>query len=74
MGIRGTVRRNHDHHFVCTNIDTDVIVTDGDQNYEIPVELLNIMERLCLGMKKVVISFDEQRVQDAEKLRGWLHI
>lgn len=30
MGIRGTVRRATDGHFVHTNIDTDVIVWEGD--------------------------------------------
>lgn len=32
MGIRGTVRRSTDGHFVHCNIDTDVIVWEGDEN------------------------------------------
>jgi mRNA (2'-O-methyladenosine-N6-)-methyltransferase len=32
MGIRGTVRRSTDSHFVHCNVDTDVIVWEGDED------------------------------------------
>lgn len=35
MGIRGTVRRSTDGHFVHCNIDTDVMVWEGDENGEL---------------------------------------
>lgn len=34
MGIRGTVRRSTDGHFVHCNVDTDVIVWEGDDSGE----------------------------------------
>ena len=36
MGIRGTVRRSTDSWFVHCNVDTDVIVWEGDEQGELP--------------------------------------
>jgi len=58
MGIKGTIKRSADTHFIHSNIDTDVIVTKHKQNEvkpDLPIEIFHIMERLCLGMKRMFI-------------------
>jgi hypothetical protein len=64
LGIKGTIRRNVDTHIVNTNIDTDVVVTEDsfipkNSNFEqlIPSELFNIVSRLCLGRRRIFLSF-----------------
>lgn len=57
VGIKGTIRRNFDTHIVTTNLDTDVIVTDSAEDFDFPRELFHTMERLCLGLKKLCLTF-----------------
>ena len=62
LGIKGTIRRSLDSHLIHTNIDTDVIVTSdedlglskiGKNHTVVPGELFKIMERLCLGRRRL---------------------
>ena len=71
LGIKGTVRRNCDTHIIHTNLDTDVVVTQEDQfpthpssndQTFIPIELFNILERLCLGRRRVFFQFEGQQI------------
>ena len=70
MGIKGTIRRNLDGHFINSNLDTDVIVTENHQ--EIPQELFHIMERLCLGRKRMFLTFKDQEMD--QQMPGWVHV
>ncbi len=63
VGIKDNIDRDKDDHLVHSNIDTDVIVSDGDPGIEtldFPVELFHILERLCLGMKRCHLVFEGQ--------------
>lgn len=48
VGIKGTVRRVSDTHFIHTNIDTDVIIDNEKSPFwstEKPTEIFDIIER-----------------------------
>jgi len=55
MGIRGTVRRSTDGHFVHCNVDADVIIADADEHdpHAKPVELQVLCENFCLGTRRL---------------------
>lgn len=55
MGIKGSVRRNLDGHFIHANCDTDVIVAEEPPggSAEKPREMYEIIERFCLGRRWV---------------------
>ncbi|KAG8700263.1 hypothetical protein FRC08_004799 [Ceratobasidium sp. 394] len=57
MGIRGTVRRSTDSWFVHCNIDTDVIIWDGDPTDPTrkPPETYSLIENFCLGTRRLEI-------------------
>ncbi|KAJ1300679.1 hypothetical protein OPQ81_002326 [Rhizoctonia solani] len=57
MGIKGTVRRSTDSWFVHCNIDTDVIVWDGDPTDPTrkPPEMYSLIENFCLGTRRLEI-------------------
>lgn len=74
MGIKGTIKRNTDTHFINSNLDADVIVTDLKEKVDIPLEVFHIMERLCLGRKRVFLQFKGQRIETGADLPGWLTI
>ena len=71
VGIKGTVRRGHDTHFIHANIDTDVIVSEEPPlgSTEKPDELYRIIERFCLGRKRIEL-FGENH----NKRPGWLTV
>jgi mRNA (2'-O-methyladenosine-N6-)-methyltransferase len=58
MGMKGTVRRNVDNHFINSNIDTDIIVTDLAYKVDFPSEIFHLIERLCLGRRRLFLKFD----------------
>lgn len=71
MGIRGTVRRSTDGHFVHCNVDTDVIVSEPDPSDPLhkPKELYQLIENFCLGRRRLDLF------GSAKCLRpGWLTI
>lgn len=51
MGIRGTVKRSTDSHFIHANVDTDVIVAEAFEygSTRKPEEMYDVMEHFCLG-------------------------
>jgi N6-adenosine-specific RNA methylase IME4 len=69
VGIKGQVKRGVDGHFIHANIDTDVIVSEEPPlgSGEKPAELYRIIERFCLGRKRIEL-FGE----DHNRRPGWL--
>ncbi|KAF7798514.1 hypothetical protein EIP86_009735 [Pleurotus ostreatoroseus] len=55
MGIRGTVRRSTDSWFVHCNVDTDVIIWEGDPTDPTlkPPEMYTLIENFCLGLRRL---------------------
>ena len=56
MGIKGTVRRSTDGDFIHANIDIDLLIDEEREvgNSEKPHELFDIVERFCLGRRRLV--------------------
>ncbi|PWN87484.1 MT-A70-domain-containing protein [Acaromyces ingoldii] len=74
MGIRGTVRRRDDTRFVHCNIDTDVIVWEGDADESFdarakPPELMDLVENFCLGTRRLELFGRNRNLR-----RGWLTV
>ncbi|GJE89455.1 MT-A70-domain-containing protein [Phanerochaete sordida] len=57
MGIRGTVRRSTDSWFVHCNVDTDVLIWEGDSSDPTlkPPEMYTLIENFCLGLRRLEI-------------------
>ncbi|KAL0579380.1 regulatory protein [Marasmius crinis-equi] len=57
IGIRGTVRRSTDSWFVHCNVDTDVIIWEGDPSDPMrkPPEMYTLIENFCLGTRRLEI-------------------
>lgn len=55
MGIKGTVRRSTDGHFIHANIDIDLIITEQPEygSIEKPQEMVHIIEHFCLGKRRL---------------------
>ncbi|KAF9264563.1 MT-A70-domain-containing protein [Marasmius fiardii PR-910] len=55
IGIRGTVRRSTDSWFVHCNVDTDVILWEGDSTDPTlkPPEMYTLIENFCLGTRRL---------------------
>ncbi len=55
MGIKGTVRRSTDGHFIHANVDADIIVSEQPPygSTRKPEELYDIIERFCLGRRRI---------------------
>ena len=53
MGIRGSVKRGQDGHFIHANCDTDIIVGEEPPSGSTrkPEELYQIIERFCNGKR-----------------------
>ena len=71
VGIKGQVKRGADRHFIHANIDTDVIVSEEqmDNSTEKPNELYRIIERFCLGRKRLELFGEDHNIRN-----GWLTI
>ncbi|WAR59547.1 hypothetical protein PtB15_11B187 [Puccinia triticina] len=71
MGIRGTVRRSTDGHFVHCNVDTDVIVSEPDPTDVLhkPEELYQLIENFCLGRRRLELFGSSRCLRP-----GWLTI
>ncbi|GAA6022750.1 hypothetical protein JCM11491_005567 [Sporobolomyces phaffii] len=71
MGIRGTVRRSTDSWFVHCNVDTDVIVWEGDvEDPDLkPPELQSLIENFCLGTRRLHLFGSKKSLR-----RGWLTV
>lgn len=71
VGVRGDVRRAADSHFIHANIDTDVIVSEEPPlgSTKKPDEIYNIIERFCLGRKRIELFAEISGIR-----KGWLSI
>uniref|UniRef100_A0A6A7G743 N(6)-adenosine-methyltransferase non-catalytic subunit METTL14 n=2 Tax=Hirondellea gigas TaxID=1518452 RepID=A0A6A7G743_9CRUS len=72
MGIRGTVRRSIDTHFIHANVDIDVIVSEEPEPYgssEKPLEIYQIIERFCLGRRRIELFGNSNNIRP-----GWITV
>ncbi|KAK4701243.1 mRNA m6A methyltransferase non-catalytic subunit, partial [Phenoliferia sp. Uapishka_3] len=71
MGIRGTVRRSNDPWFVHCNVDTDVLVWEGDTDDKDlkPPELQSLIENFCLGTRRLHLFGSPHSLR-----RGWVTV
>ncbi|GAA6043527.1 hypothetical protein JCM8097_002261 [Rhodosporidiobolus ruineniae] len=71
MGIRGTVRRSTDSNLVHCNVDTDVVVWEGDEGDPAlkPPELQSLIENFCLGTRRLHLYGSPHALR-----RGWLTV
>lgn len=71
MGIRGTVRRSNDSWFAHCNVDTDVIVWEGDHRDPAlkPPELQSLVENFCQGTRRLHLWGSPRSLR-----RGWLTV
>ena len=71
VGIKGTVRRGQDSHFIHANIDTDIVVSEDPEfgSTEKPKELYDIIERFCLGRRRIELFGGDNSVR-----QGWLTV
>jgi len=71
VGIKGTVKRGSDGHFIHANVDTDVIIAEEESmaSTKKPEELYEIVERFCLGRKRL-----ELFARKHNRRHGWLSI
>jgi len=69
VGIKGAVKRGIDGHFIHANIDTDVIVSEEPLfgSLEKPQELYRIIERFCLGRKRIELFGEDHNIRP-----GWV--
>ncbi|KAI0270648.1 MT-A70-domain-containing protein [Gloeopeniophorella convolvens] len=71
IGIRGTVRRSTDSWFVHCNIDTDVILWEGDpvDPMRKPPEMYTLIENFCLGLRRLELFARARALR-----RGWVSV
>ena len=69
VGVKGDVRRASDSYFIHANIDTDVIVADEFEPGSVrkPEEIYEIIERFCLGRRKIELFADNKSIRP-----GWI--
>ncbi|KAJ4481023.1 MT-A70-domain-containing protein [Lentinula aciculospora] len=72
IGIRGTVRRSTDSWFVHCNVDTDVIIWEGDpcDPTRKPPEMYTLIENFCLGIRRLEVF---GRASSSLR-RGWVTV
>ncbi|KAF5381922.1 hypothetical protein D9757_007561 [Collybiopsis confluens] len=72
IGIRGTVRRSTDSWFVHCNVDTDVMIWEGDPRDPTrkPPEMYTLIENFCLGIRRLEVF---GRASSSLR-RGWVTI
>ncbi|KAF8486944.1 MT-A70-domain-containing protein [Russula ochroleuca] len=71
IGIRGTVRRSTDSWFVHCNVDTDVILWEGDLTDPTrkPPEMYTLVENFCLGLRRLELFARARSLR-----RGWVSV
>ncbi|CAL1697935.1 unnamed protein product [Somion occarium] len=71
MGIRGTVRRSTDNWFVHCNVDTDVMIWEGDPTDPTlkPPEMYTLIENFCLGLRRLELFGRARTLR-----RGWVSV
>ncbi|TFK69767.1 MT-A70-domain-containing protein [Pluteus cervinus] len=72
IGIRGTVRRSTDSWFVHCNVDTDVIIWEGDpaDPTRKPPEMYTLIENFCLGVRRLEVFGHAH----SSLRRGWVTV
>ncbi|KAL0952732.1 hypothetical protein HGRIS_006963 [Hohenbuehelia grisea] len=72
IGIKGTVRRSTDSWFVHCNVDTDVIIWEGDPNDPMrkPPEMYTLIQNFCLGTRRLEIFGRKS----SSFRRGWVTV
>ncbi|KAI8589576.1 MT-A70-domain-containing protein [Geranomyces variabilis] len=71
MGIKGTVRRATDGHFIHCNVDTDVIIAEepADLSTRKPDELYHLIERFCMGRRRLELFGNDESIRP-----GWVTV
>lgn len=71
VGIRGDNKKANEPHFIHPNIDTDVIMTEEPSIgiFDKPAEIKTIIERFCLGRKRLELFGNNSSIKD-----GWVVI
>ncbi|PHJ14749.1 n6-adenosine-methyltransferase, partial [Cystoisospora suis] len=72
MGIKGLVRRSQDSHLIHANLDTDILVSEEEEEIgstRKPAELYDIIERFCLGRRRI-----ELFGRDCNRRAGWVTV
>jgi len=71
VGLKGDVKRASDSHFIHANIDTDVMITEEEVmgTTKKPDELYDIIERFCLGRKRLELFGEIHNIRE-----GWMTI
>lgn len=71
MGYKGEPKKASSHNYIHPNIDIDVIVTEEPEpgSLEKPEEIYDIIERFCLGRKKIELFGTINNIRN-----GWLTI
>lgn len=69
VGIKGDTKRASDDSFIHPNIDTDVLMTEEPplDNLDKPTELYEIIERFCLGRRRVELFGNNKSIRP-----GWV--
>ena len=77
VGYIGDVRWASDSHFIHANVDTDVIVEEEPENGnpKKPDEIYDIIERFCLGKKRIELFGDRTSIRPGYKyIHKYLYI
>jgi len=71
LGVKGTLKRSEDTHFIHANCDTDLIMQEGMEfgSTEKPKELYETIEHFCLGRRRLELFGLDRNMRD-----GWLTI
>ena len=71
VGIFGNAKEASEGTFIHANIDTDVILSEEPEigNFNKPAELYDIIERFCLGRKKLELFANKNSIRP-----GWLSV
>jgi len=69
VGVKGTVKRSEDTHFIHANCDTDLIMEEekGFGSTHKPSELYETIEHFCLGRRRLELFGLDRNMRD-----GWL--
>ncbi|KAK9727665.1 N6-adenosine-methyltransferase subunit mettl14 [Basidiobolus ranarum] len=71
MGIKGTVRRSTDGHFIHCNVDTDIIISEEPSHGSTakPEEIYHIIEHFCLGRRRLELFGENHNIRP-----GWVTV
>jgi len=69
VGVKGTVKRSEDTHFIHANCDTDLIMEEEKEfgSTHKPSELYETIEHFCLGRRRLELFGLDRNMRD-----GWL--